>query len=165
VPLDVVTNRMAEDPLHHGPMMPVQFNAFYHFTLLGHQSNPDPIAAGHCPFPAGAEAVGKAWCPRSQWTPGGTERPKWAGEAMSDIAASCVLLTCPEMPAPRLVQLLAQPARAYLARAFARRYRGPTFESRLAVMAEMKTLDPNMTATEVAACHRLAARARIKGAA
>jgi hypothetical protein len=29
----------------------------------------------------------------------------------------------------------------------------------------MKTLDPNMTATEVAACHRLAARARIKGAA
>jgi aminoglycoside phosphotransferase (APT) family kinase protein len=88
-----------------------------------------------------------------------------AGEAMSDIAASCVLLTCPEMPAPRLVQLLAQPARAYLARAFARRYRGPTFESCLAVMAEMKTLDPNMTASEVAACHRLAARARSKGAA
>ncbi len=88
-----------------------------------------------------------------------------AGEAMSDVAASCVLLTCPEMPASRLVQLLAQPARAYLVRAFARRYRGPTFESRLAIMAEMKTHDPNMTATEVAACQRLAARARTKCAA
>ena len=40
MPLDVVANRMAEDPLHRGPMMPVQFNAFYHFILLGLQSNP-----------------------------------------------------------------------------------------------------------------------------
>ena len=88
-----------------------------------------------------------------------------AGEAISDVAASYVLLTCPEMPAPRLVQRLARPARAYIARAFARRYRGATFESRLAVMAEMKALDTNMTASEVAACHRLAAHARSKGAA
>jgi aminoglycoside phosphotransferase (APT) family kinase protein len=88
-----------------------------------------------------------------------------AGEAMSDIAASYVLLTCPEMPASRLVQLLAQPARAYLARAFVRRYRGPSFKSRLAFMAELKALDKNMTATEIAACHRLAHRSRTKGTA
>ena len=82
-----------------------------------------------------------------------------AGEALSDTAATYVLLTCPEMPAPRLVQLLAHPARAYLARAFARRYKGPAFGARLAVMAEMKALDRNMGPTEVAACQRLAARA------
>jgi aminoglycoside phosphotransferase (APT) family kinase protein len=88
-----------------------------------------------------------------------------AGETLSDIAASYVLLTCPQMPAPRLVQLVAQPVRACLARAFARRYRGPAFDARLAVMAETKALDRNMGPTEVAACHRLAARARRKVAA
>ncbi|HSO94692.1 MAG TPA: phosphotransferase [Acidimicrobiia bacterium] len=83
-----------------------------------------------------------------------------AGEALSDTTATYVLLTCPEMPAPRLVQVLARPARAHLAHQFARRYQGQAFDARLAVMAERKALDPNMNPTEVAACRRLADRAR-----
>jgi aminoglycoside phosphotransferase (APT) family kinase protein len=85
-----------------------------------------------------------------------------AGDALSDITATYVLLTCPELPAPRVVQLLAQPIRARLASRFARRYRGPAFDARLAVMAAMKAVDPNMGPTEVAACHRLAERASRK---
>jgi aminoglycoside phosphotransferase (APT) family kinase protein len=88
-----------------------------------------------------------------------------AGQAMSDVALTCVLLTCPEMPAPRLVQLLAQPMRALITAAFARRYRGPTFDARLAAMAEWKALDRNMAPREVAACERLAARAHHKNTA
>ena len=83
-----------------------------------------------------------------------------SGEALSDATATYVLLTCPKMPAPRLVQFLAQPARTRLADRFARRYKGAAFDARLAVMAEMKALDPNMDPSEVAACHRLADRAR-----
>ncbi len=82
------------------------------------------------------------------------------GEALSDATATYVLLTCPKMPAPLLVQLLAQLARVRRAETFARRYKGPAFDTRLAVMAEMKALDPNMDPSEVAACHRLADRAR-----
>jgi tRNA A-37 threonylcarbamoyl transferase component Bud32 len=85
-----------------------------------------------------------------------------AGDALSDTTATYVLLTCPQMPAPRLVQLVAKPVRAYLAGVFARRYKGPAFDARLAVMAAMKALDPNMEPTEVAACQRLAARASRK---
>jgi aminoglycoside phosphotransferase (APT) family kinase protein len=82
------------------------------------------------------------------------------GEALSDTALTYVLLTCPQMPAPRLVQALVRPARVGLARMFARRYRGSAFTAHLAVAAEMKALDPNMVPSEVAACRRLAARAR-----
>lgn len=82
------------------------------------------------------------------------------GEALTDTALTYVLLTCPQMPAPALVQALVRPARVFLARLFARRYRGSAFDAHLAVAAEMKSLDPNMVPAEVAACQRLAARAR-----
>jgi aminoglycoside phosphotransferase (APT) family kinase protein len=82
------------------------------------------------------------------------------GQALTDVALTYVLLTCPQMPAPRLVQVLANPARAFLARSFARRYRGIEFDAHLAIAAEMKALDPNMSPSESAACRRLAARAR-----
>jgi aminoglycoside phosphotransferase (APT) family kinase protein len=81
------------------------------------------------------------------------------GQALSDISLTYVLLTCPQMPAPRAIQVLARPAREFLARTFARRYRGPAFDARLALAAEMKALDPNMLPAEVAACRRLAVRA------
>ena len=84
------------------------------------------------------------------------------GNALTDTSLTYVLLTCPQMPAPRVARLLAQPARVFLARMFARRYRGPAFDAHLAVAAEMKALDPHMSPTEVAACRRLAGRARRK---
>jgi aminoglycoside phosphotransferase (APT) family kinase protein len=82
------------------------------------------------------------------------------GQALTDVALTYVLLTCPEIPAPRVVQVLVKPARAFLARLFARRYRSSDFDSYLAIAAEMKALDRNMSPSEVAACRRLAARAR-----
>ena len=84
------------------------------------------------------------------------------GDALSDASLTYVLLTCPQMPAPRVVQVLAKPAREFLARMFARRYRSPAFDAHLAVAAEMKALDRNMLPAEVAACRRLAVRARRK---
>ncbi len=53
------------------------------------------------------------------------------------------------------------PARAFLARTFSARYKGPSLDERIAWSAPLKALDPNMTAIEVAACLRLAARARV----
>jgi aminoglycoside phosphotransferase (APT) family kinase protein len=85
------------------------------------------------------------------------------GQPLTDVALSYVLLTCPQMPAPRIVQVLAKPARTFLAKSFARRYRGTDFDVHLAIAAEMKALDRNMSPTEVAACRRLAARARRRG--
>lgn len=85
------------------------------------------------------------------------------GEPLGDVALTYVLLTCPRMPAPRVVQLLAKPARVAIARRFGRRYRGPAFDAYLAVAAEMKALDRNMFPDEVDACHRVAARARRAG--
>jgi aminoglycoside phosphotransferase (APT) family kinase protein len=92
----------------------------------------------------------------------------WTGAArghpLSDVAMTYVLLTCPSMPAPRVVQLLVHPLRLLLAWAFARRYRGPEFQSHLAAAAELKSLDGNMTPDEVVKCRRLAARARARAA-
>jgi aminoglycoside phosphotransferase (APT) family kinase protein len=82
------------------------------------------------------------------------------GDALTDTALTYVLLRCPQMPAARVVQVLTRPARVFLARRFARRYRGPTFDAHLATAAEMKALDPHMSASEVTACQRLAGRAR-----
>ena len=86
------------------------------------------------------------------------------GDALTDSAFTYVLLTCPQMPAPRVVQVLTKPARGFLARRFAHRYRGPAFDAHLAVAAEMKALDPHMSPNEVTACQRLAGRARRKTA-
>ena len=85
------------------------------------------------------------------------------GNGLSDVALTYVLLTCPEMPGPRILQIAAQPAREGLARLFARRYRGNNLAERIAVAADLKTLDRNMTPDEIASLHRLARRMRKKG--
>ena len=82
------------------------------------------------------------------------------GDALTDVALTVVLLTCPRMPGSRTINSAATPFRAWLARAFASRYRGRALDERLAFAGEMKSLDPNMSTEEAAACLRLAARAR-----
>jgi aminoglycoside phosphotransferase (APT) family kinase protein len=82
------------------------------------------------------------------------------GNALTDVASTVVLLTCPSMPGSRILNRFVTPFRASLARTFAARYRGRALDDRLAFAGEMKTFDKNMSAEEVAACLRLAARAR-----
>jgi aminoglycoside phosphotransferase (APT) family kinase protein len=84
------------------------------------------------------------------------------GHALSDVAASYVLLTCPRMPLPKPVALALQPVRRKVVdRAFARRYRiAPDLDQRIAAMAERKALDRNMHPDEVEAMHRLARTCR-----
>ena len=78
------------------------------------------------------------------------------GSGLSDVALTYVLLTCPEMPGPRILQIAAEPARDGLARLFTRRYRGDNLAEPIAVAANLKALDRNMTPGEVANLHRLA---------
>ena len=82
------------------------------------------------------------------------------GDGITDVALTYVLLTCPEMPASRAVQIAVQPVRRLLARIFASRYRGAELDARIAMAADLKTLDKNMAPGEVASCNRLAARMR-----
>jgi aminoglycoside phosphotransferase (APT) family kinase protein len=84
------------------------------------------------------------------------------GSGLSDVALTYVLLTCPEMPGPKVLQIAARPARESLARLFARRYQGKDLTESIAVAAERKTLDRHMTRDEVANLHRLALRMRRK---
>jgi aminoglycoside phosphotransferase (APT) family kinase protein len=81
-------------------------------------------------------------------------------DALADVAMTIVLLTCPRMPGSRIVNVAATPLRAYIARSFAARYRGRELDERLDFIGRMKALDGNMASEEVAACERLAARAR-----
>ncbi len=83
---------------------------------------------------------------------------------LTDVALTYVLLTCPEMPGSRMINAAATPLRTYLARTFAARYKGRALDERLVFAAQMKAFDTNMSATEVAACGRLAARARARSA-
>jgi aminoglycoside phosphotransferase (APT) family kinase protein len=87
-----------------------------------------------------------------------------AGDPLADVANTYVLFVCPEIPLPRPVQLLAGPPRQLMARAFAARYRGPALDRQLVAMAELKTLDANMSAREVARMQRFAARIRARSA-
>ena len=82
------------------------------------------------------------------------------GDALTDVATTIVLLTCPDMPGSRIVNVAATGPRALMARAFASRYRGRALDERIAFAAQMKTFDRNMSEHEVAACERLAARTR-----
>ena len=86
------------------------------------------------------------------------------GEGSSDVAVTFVLLTCPRVPGSAVVRGLAGPVRRTFARAFARRYRGPALDARIAEMAELKTLDRNMHPDEVVAMQKLAAQKRAKEA-
>jgi aminoglycoside phosphotransferase (APT) family kinase protein len=82
------------------------------------------------------------------------------GDGLTDVASTYVLLTAPDMPGPRAVQVALQPARQGLGRAFAHRYRGRELDARIALAAELKTLDPNMSDTEVETLQKLATRMR-----
>ena len=82
------------------------------------------------------------------------------GDALTDVASTYVLLTAPNMPGPKLLRTAVQPVRLGLGRSFTRRYRGPELDARIAVAAELKTLDSNMAPDEVEALQRLAARMR-----
>jgi aminoglycoside phosphotransferase (APT) family kinase protein len=84
------------------------------------------------------------------------------GEGLTDVALTYVLLTCPRMPGPRVVQIAAQPARVGLARLFARRYQDRELTERIALAADLKSTDRNMTPDEVANLRRLAHRMRQK---
>ena len=86
------------------------------------------------------------------------------GDGLTDVGMTYVLLTCPEMPAPRIAQLAAQPVRLLLARMFAGRYRGTELDARIAVAADIKTLDRNFGPGEVASCRRLADKMRRRAA-
>jgi aminoglycoside phosphotransferase (APT) family kinase protein len=82
------------------------------------------------------------------------------GDGLTDVAFTYVLLTCPLIPGPRVLQIAAWPAREVLARLFTRRYRGDDLTERIAVAADLKALDRNMTPDEIANLHRLARRMR-----
>jgi aminoglycoside phosphotransferase (APT) family kinase protein len=82
------------------------------------------------------------------------------GGALFDVGVTYVLLTCPRMPGPAVVRAAAVPIRAALARAFARRYRGPALDAAIAEAAELKALDTNMYPDEISAIRRLAKRKR-----
>lgn len=81
------------------------------------------------------------------------------GEPLLDVALTVVLLTCPQMPGSDALNALMRAPRGLLASMFSRRYRGGALDAQLARAAELKTLDPNMSAAEVAACARMGARA------
>jgi aminoglycoside phosphotransferase (APT) family kinase protein len=82
------------------------------------------------------------------------------GEGLSDVALTYVLLTAPRMPGPAALRVLARPLRNALAHAFVRRYRGPDLDERIATMADLKSLDRSMDASEIASLQKLAARRR-----
>lgn len=82
------------------------------------------------------------------------------GDGLTDVALTYVLLTCPQMPGPRVAQIAVQPVRMLLARMFSRRYHGRELDARITTAAEWKAFDKNMNADEVASCLRLAERMR-----
>lgn len=84
------------------------------------------------------------------------------GDALTDVALTYVLLTCPNAPLPVIVRHAVQPLRLLLARAFVRRYRGEELDARIAYAASFKALTPNLAPDEVESCHRLAARMRAR---
>lgn len=81
------------------------------------------------------------------------------GNALTDVAMSYVLLTCPRMPGPWITRFALQPARKWLGSQFVQRYRGPEYNARVARAAELKTLDRNMLPDELKRLHRLAQKA------
>ncbi len=82
------------------------------------------------------------------------------GAPLTDVGLTYVLLTCAEAPMSALMRAALRPARAFMARVFAHRYRGPAFNEHLAYAAELKMLDPAMRPGEVARLRQLAARTR-----
>jgi aminoglycoside phosphotransferase (APT) family kinase protein len=84
------------------------------------------------------------------------------GKALTDVALTIILVTCPEIPASRMINVVATPARSWIARTFASRYKGRELDEQLVHGAEIKALDTNMSAKEVEAIARLGARAQAR---
>ncbi len=84
------------------------------------------------------------------------------GFALTDVAVTLVLLTCPDVPGSRALGAAVKPARAFLAHTFARRYQGRALDDRIAWVAPLKTLDTNLSDTEKDACLRFGDRARAR---
>jgi aminoglycoside phosphotransferase (APT) family kinase protein len=85
-----------------------------------------------------------------------------AGDPLTDVALSYVMLQCPDAPVPRVVQLAIQPLRQWLAHSFAKRYRGRAFDDHIVTAGELKRLDANMSPTEVARIGRLEEKVKKK---
>ena len=86
------------------------------------------------------------------------------GDPMADVALTYVLLTCPRIPVPRPLEVALNAVRTPLVRRyFARRYRGRAFDEYVVRMAELKSLDRNMSPDEVVRIQALAARMRAPG--
>ena len=84
------------------------------------------------------------------------------GLALTDVALTIILVTCPVMPGSRALNIAARPLRAWIARAFAARYKGRELDEQLVFGAELKALDAHMSAQEVEAMTRLGARAQAR---
>src|SRR4051812_35221305 len=82
------------------------------------------------------------------------------GNALTDVALTIVLVTCPEIPASRMINIVATPGRTWIARTFAARYLGRELDEQLVFGAALKALDGNMSAKEIEAMVRLSARAQ-----
>ena len=87
------------------------------------------------------------------------------GDALTDVAVTMVLLTCPQMPGSRILNVAATPARSFLARTFSARYKGRALDEKIAFAARLKALDKNLSAEEIAACERYGDRARARSGA
>jgi aminoglycoside phosphotransferase (APT) family kinase protein len=84
------------------------------------------------------------------------------GEGLTDAALTYVLITRLDAPLPSPVRAAVQPLRLLLGRMFARRWRGPEFDARVAEAAELKSLTPNLSPREVERLLQLAARIRAR---
>ncbi len=84
------------------------------------------------------------------------------GNALTDVALTIILVTCPEIPASRMINIAVTPARSWIARTFASRYKGRELDEQLVFGAELKALDANMSAKEVAAMATLGVRAQAR---
>jgi aminoglycoside phosphotransferase (APT) family kinase protein len=87
------------------------------------------------------------------------------GNPLTDVATSYVLITTPNAPVPHWQQIAIRPARVWLARRLARRYRGRAFDEQLVFAATLKQLDSNMAPDEIARMAKLARKTRTKLAA
>lgn len=84
------------------------------------------------------------------------------GEPLLDVGVTLVLLTCPRIPGSNLLNVVLGPVRKMLGRSFAKRYRGRELDRQLVIAAGLKALDANMSAEEVVAIERVAARANAR---
>jgi len=82
------------------------------------------------------------------------------GHPLSDVGLTYALLTCPRPPMPAVMRAVVQPLRLAMAREFSRRYRGAEFARCTARVAELKSLDRNMSPAEGKKLLALAARMR-----